>query len=226
MNLRRLATKRTFVLGALAVAVAVGGGAAVAATSEVFDPEEEREAFQSAVAEKLGVTTTELENAYKAAAIERLGAAVEAGRLTDEQADEIRERIESGDVLGPHLFFGGHLRGPGHHLAGAADYLGLTEAELHEQLRAGESLADIAKAEGKSVDGLRVAMLEAAKEKLEQAVEDGRITEAQRDEMLERLESELDDIVNGTLPEGGPGFGRPFGHHLGPGAGLMGIPDA
>ena len=227
MNLRRFATKRTLALGAAALAVAAGGGAAIAATSEVFDPEEEREAFQAAVAEELGVTTAELESAYKAAALERVDAAVEAGRITEEQADAMRERVESGDVFGPRLFFGGdHLGGPGDRLAGAADYLGLTQAELQERLRAGESLADIAKAEGKTVSGLKAAMLDVAKEKLDQAVSEGRITAAQREEMLERLESNLDDIVNGTLPEGGPGFGRPFGHRFGPGAGFAAPPDA
>ena len=79
-------------------------------------PKAEQEAFQAAVAEKLGVTTEELQDAYKAASLEQLDAAVEAGRLTEEQADAIRERIESGDFLGPHGFgfFGGHrLRGAG-----------------------------------------------------------------------------------------------------------------
>jgi uncharacterized membrane protein len=216
MTLKRLATRRTLVIGAVALAVVVGCGAAIAATKAVVDPEAEREAFQAAVAEKLGVTTAELENAYQEAALEQLDAAVEAGRLTKEQADAIRDRIESGDVFGPHLFFGDHPHGgPGLHgppLDGAADYLGLTETELHEQLRAGKSLAEIAKAEGKSVDGLKDALLADAKERLDQVVEDGRLTAAQRDEMLERLESKIDDLVNGTPPAD---RGHPFGQRFG-----------
>ena len=101
--------------------------------------------------------------------------------------------------------------GPG--LDGAADYLGLTEAELHERLRDGQTLAEIAKAEGKSVDGLVQALVAAGKERLDQAVEDGRITAAQRDEMVERLESKIDALVNGEpfLEKHGPGFGQRFG---------------
>jgi hypothetical protein len=205
MTLRRFTTKRTLAAGAVILAVVVGCGAAIAATRAVVDPEAEREAFQAAVADKLGVTTTELENAYEEAALQQLEAAVEAGRITEERADAIRERIESGDFLGPPGFglfggFGFHLRGPGHHLEGAADYLGLTEAELHDQLRAGQSLAEIAEAEGKSVDGLKAALLASAKERLDQAVEAGKLTAAQRDELLERLESSIDDFVNGTPP--------------------------
>jgi hypothetical protein len=213
MNLKPPATTRAFVLGAIVLAVTLGAGAAVAATSAAFDPKEEQEAFEAAVAEKLGVTTQELQDAYKEASLERLDAAVAAGRITEEEADAIREGIESGTFLGPKGFgFGPHIHiegGPA--LDGAADYLGLSEAELHERLRNGESLAEIAKAEGKSVDGLEQALLAAAKERLDQAVEDGRITAVQRDEMLERLESKIGALVNGLLERHGPGFGHRFG---------------
>ena len=215
MNLKRPATTRAFLLGAVVLAVTLGAGAAVAATSEAFDPKEEQEAFEAAVAEKLGVTTQELQDAYKEASLERLDAAVAAGRITEEEADAIREGIESGNFLGPKGFgFGPHIHiegGPA--LEGAADYLGLSEAELHERLRDGQSLAEIAKAEGKSVDGLEQALLAAAKERLDQAVEDGRITAAQRDEMLERLESKIGALVNGEpfMERHGPGFGHRFG---------------
>jgi hypothetical protein len=214
MSTKRLTTRRTLAVGAAAVAATLGAGAAIAATSDVFDPKEEQEAFQAAVAEELGVTTTQLQNAYKAAALEQLEAAVAAGRLTEEHADEIRERIESGDFLGPAGFglFGGHgLRGPGHHLEGAAAYLGLTEDELHERLRNGDSLAEIAEAEGRSVAGLKLALVAAAKERLDEAVADGRITAAQRDELLQQLESKVDDLVNGEgLPGRPPRFGYRF----------------
>lgn len=221
MNLRRFATKRILAIGAAVLVVAAGAGAAIAATSGVFDAKAEQEAFQAAVAKKLGVTTTELQDAYKAAALERLDAAVAAGRITREQADELRSRIESGDFLGPRGLMGGPwLHGPGESLSAAADYLGLTVSALAEKLRAGQSLADVAKAQGKSVDGLEQALIADKTKELDQAVEDGKITAAKRDELLDRLESRIDDIVNGVRPEGGPGFGRPFGYH-----GFGGPPD-
>lgn len=224
MTLKRLAGKRTIVAGAVVLAVAAGAGAAIAAASDAFDPKAEREAFQAAVAEELGVTTKQLQDAYKSAALERLDAAVDAGRITQAQADAMRARIEAGAFSGPMGFGMGpgmrHERG-GKHLAAAAEYLGLDVSSLAEKLRSGKSLSDVAKANGKSVDGLRRAIVADAEENLRQAVKDGRITQAQADAMLERLESRVDDLVTGTGPPmRGDSFGPGFGH--GPGFGFRG----
>jgi hypothetical protein len=225
MNLRRFATKRTAAIGAVVLVVAVGAGAALAATSGVFDPKAEQDAFQAAVAKKLGVTPTQLQDAYKAAAVERLDAAVAAGRITKAQADELRTRIESGDFMAPHGFMGGPgMHGPGH-LSVAADYLGLTVSALAEKLQAGQSLADVAKAQGKSVDGLKQALIADEKKELGQAVADGRLTAAQRDAMLAGIEARIDDMVNRTGP---PDHGRRFGFRFGgdPMNGSWSPPDA
>ena len=203
---------------ALAVAglALVAGGAAVAASDA--DPSS---SFLDAVARHLGVSPGELEDAAKAAALEQVDAALEEGRITEEQAGELRSRIESGDasrLLGPG--FGG-FPGPGgfHHggpglgsdLSAAAAYLGLTAAELRERLHDGESLADIAEAEGKSVDGLRQTMLGATRQRLDEAVEAGRLSREQADAFLDRIEERIDDLVEGTVPGRGPhGGGPPF----------------
>jgi len=115
-----------------------------------------------------------------------------------------------GGLRGDHLF----LRSK---LASAAEFLGLTEAELREHLEDGESLADVAEAAGRSVDGLKQAILAGAKSDLDQAVQEDHLTQKQADAAYRRLESSIDDIVNGTFRGrlGGfrPGFG--FGGPLG-----------
>lgn len=224
MNFKRFATKRTLAIGAVALVVAAGAGAAIAATSGVFDPKAEQEAFKASVAKKLGVTTTQLQDAYKAAALERLDAAVTAGRITKTQADELRSRIESGDFMGPQGFMGGPgMHGPGRDLSAAAGYLGLTESALAAKLQAGETVAAVAKAQGKSVDGLKQALIADEKKELDQAVADGRLTAAQRDAMLAGLESRIDDMINRT-GDHGRGFGQRFGP--GPMDGSWSPPDA
>ena len=91
--------------------------------------------------------------------------------------------------------------------APVASYLGLSQAELRTQLRSGKSLAQVATAQGKTVAGLKAAILADAKQKLDQAVADGRLTAAQAQQRLADLTSHIDEIVNATgpfHPRGGP----------------------
>lgn len=202
--------RRRATVGAVALAVLVGGGGAVAAT-QLGGAAEEQAIIDDAAA-RLGVEPAELSEALEQAYAARIDQAVADGRLTEEQAAELKERLADGELPllagplhhrhGPHVLF--------HGLEAAAAYLELSEAELREQLRAGETLAEIATAQGKSVDGLEQALLEEARERLDEAVADERLTEERRQEILDRLAERIDDLVNGELP--GP-HGRGFGPH-------------
>jgi lambda repressor-like predicted transcriptional regulator len=85
-------------------------------------------------------------------------------------------------------------------LKAAAVYIGVTVAELREQLRNGKSLAQVATANGKSVDGLKAAILAAAKARLDRRVALGNLKPERAAKALERLESGLDRIVNRAGP--------------------------
>ncbi len=89
--------------------------------------------------------------------------------------------------------------GPG--LDAAATYLGLTQSQLMTQLQSGKSLADVAKANGKTVDGLVAAMVADAKQHIAADVKAGRLTEAQQTQILSDLEQHITDMVNGTMPQ-------------------------
>jgi hypothetical protein len=131
--------------------------------------------------------------------------------LTKEQGDALKQRIESGQapLFGLGGGPGGHDRG-GHFgdLDAAASYLGLTEDQLRTQLQSGKTLADVAKAQGKSVDGLTDALVAATKKDLDDAVADGRLTKAQADQILADMKQRITDRVNGKLPRFNdrPGF--------------------
>ena len=165
----QLQRKRTkLVAGVCALVVVVGGaGAAVAATG-VGTPQEESKAVIDAAAQDLGVTSTELTDALEQALAARVDAALAAGNITQAQATELKERIASGALPLVGIGRGGH-GGPGggrHHvveLAAAATFLGVTEAELRTSLGEGDTLAEVAAAEGKSVDALVAALVTAAK---------------------------------------------------------------
>lgn len=224
--------RKIVIVGAAALAVA-GGGAALAASTG--GPQDERKAVLDDVAKELGVTPARLTAALKKALENRVDAAVAAGRLTKEQGEALKKRIEAQDFLaigGARLGPGpGPGRGFGHHGFGgmrgfgasgaAATYLGLSKDELRSQLADGKSLAEIAKSKGKSVDGLVTALLADTKTRLDAAVKAGRLTQAQADQMLQNAKKRLTDLVNAkppAHPEGGKGAtGKSwFGHAPGP----------
>jgi hypothetical protein len=211
--------RRKLVAGAVAGLAVAGGGAAAVAATQAASPQEESKAVVEDAAKQLGVQPSQLSNALKQAMKNRVDEAVKAGRLTEEQGKELKARIDSEafPLLGPGLRGGHHGPGGGlfhHGLDAAADYLGLTEAQLRQQLEDGATLADAAKEAGKSVDGLVDALVADAEKKLDAAQKAGRITAAQKEAALNDLREHVTALVNGTRPEGGPprggfGFGRP-----------------
>jgi len=92
-------------------------------------------------------------------------------------------------------------------LAAAAEVLGTTADELSTQLWGGKTLAELADEAGVELqavrDAIEAAQLEAIRADIAQAVEDGSITQAQADWLLEGLD-------NGYWGSGS-GFGRGFG---------------
>jgi hypothetical protein len=198
-------------VGTAALAATVGAGGAIAATQ--LNREQESKAVLDDAAEQLGVEPSELSDALKDALANRVDAAVDAGRLTEEQGAELKERIESGDV--PLLGLGG----PGfghrvHHIGdldAAASYLGMTEVSLRTALEGGKTLAQIAEDRDKSVDGLVNALVDDAEAELAAAVKAGRLTDAQRDSIVSGLKERITRLVNER-----PDFERKFGRALEP----------
>jgi hypothetical protein len=230
--------KRKVVAGTVA-AIAVGGaGAGIAATQLRSSPGEESQAIVNDAAKQLGVQPAELSGALKKAMENQIDAAVAAGRLTKAQGDELKQRIESNNfpLFGPLALGFGFGHGPGlfHRgfpgLDAAASYLGVTDAQLDSKLDAGKTLAQVAKDQGKSVDGLVSALVAEMKEKLDRAVSRGDITKAQESQALEDAKTRITNLVNGKFMRP-PRTERFFWHRdsgarPGPGLGFDGAPAA
>ena len=202
---------RKVILGAAALLAAAGGGAAIAASGS-GSPAEENQAVLDDAASQLGISPGKLGDALKKALSDRVDAAVTAGRLTKAEGDALKQRINSADFP----LFGGFRAGFGHFgffgdLSAAAEYLGLTEAQLRSQLESGKSLAQVATAQGKSVSGLVDVLVNAAKQRLDRAVAAGRLTQAQETEMLGGLRDRITNLVNSTPPSGDRFAPPPFG---------------
>src|SRR6266498_666444 len=89
--------KRKLAAGAAVALLAAGGGAAVAA-SKFGTPKEQSQAVVADAAKQLGIEPAKLSDALKKALENRVDAAVAAGRLSKDQADALKERIESGGL--------------------------------------------------------------------------------------------------------------------------------
>ena len=154
------------------------------------------------VAEAHGKTRDELKAFIESEVRERLGQAVADGDLTQEQADDIGERLSEhlDDLIDGELpkFGGLHRRGPGFTpLGDVADFLGIDRAQLLDELRAdGATLASVAQAHGKGRDELKSFLETNARERLVEAVSDGDITQEQADEKLEAYSSRLDETLD------------------------------
>jgi hypothetical protein len=192
-----------------AVIVAAGLGAAGAiGASHVLGPNEEARAVIDDAAAQLGVEPSELSDALRQALENRIDDAVESGKLTEDQAESLKDRLGSSDVPllfglgGPH----GHGHGFGHRggfgssalLDAAASYLGLSEAELRDAVRDG-TLADVAKEQGKSAAGLVDALVAIQTKRLAEAVDEGRLTDEQAADLERGLEERMQALVDGEL---------------------------
>ncbi len=123
----------------------------------------------------------------------------------------------------------------------AEKLLGMTQAEIQAARLAGKSLAELAQAKGVSKDALIRAILDEHKADLAKLVVDGKMTQAQADAMISRMQEQVKLMVErtGTGPmwqnhpgqgqeqngatgmprQGGQGGQREFGRR---GSGMMG----
>lgn len=94
----------------------------------------------------------------------------------------------------------------------AADYLGLSLTQLRTQLHSGKSLADIARAQGKPVSGLKDAILAAVTSRINA---DTALTAQQKAAMISQARSHLDTMINTDMDHmPGTGMRAGMGSHM------------
>ena len=163
------------------------------------------------VADKLGVSEEELQTAFDEARDETIDEKVAEGLLTEEQAERLQER--------GFPFAGGRMgHGRGQVMDAAAEVLGMTQEELKDELKDGNSLAEVAETQGMGVEDFKTAFLDQVQADIDAKVADGTLTQEQADRLSEGLEERIDNIVNAQPGEGGfggqrhrhGGFGGPW----------------
>jgi len=213
------------IAGGMVAAALVGGtliSAALAAPSSpnasasaanLADKAAYCDTWQKAFADELRVSVDDLLPAAKAASIAAIDAAVAAGDMTEERASALKDKIAAADGSNACRFLGHPFAGGGHgskaHFGGpllsvAAEALGMDAGALMQALKSGDSLQDVATAQGKDYATVSKAIHDAAKTKLDAAVADG-LDQARADEMLSKLDEAL---ASGDLSQFHPGRGH------------------
>ena len=136
---------------------------------------------------------------------ETLQELVDDGTLTSEQADTVAAfLVENRPERGGHGGFPGR---PGHGHGGfeiergeIAELFGLEPDALRDLLQDGQSLADVATAQGVDVQTVIDTFVNAAKEHLDEAVTNGRLTQEEADAKLVEITERITEMVNTARP--------------------------
>ncbi len=140
--------------------------------------------YLSALAQKLGTTLDKLQQAMAAARQDAASQAVKQGLLTQAQADQMLQREFGRDVQAALSDAA---------LSAAAKTLGMTTTDLSTALQS-KTLLMIANEKQVDVTKLRTAIADAEKAAVDQAVKDGKLTQAQADAMKGNLTPENVDL--------------------------------
>lgn len=171
--------------------------------------------YLSALAQKLGTTVDKLQQAMTDARKDAASQAVKQGLITQAQADQMLQREFGQDVQAAIATA---------RLNAAAKALGMTTTDLTTALQT-KTLLTIANEKKVDVTVLRTAIADAEKAAIDQAVKDGKLTQAQADTMKANIKPENIDLNRfGFGGRGGPnglsapnglggrnGFGNPNG---------------
>lgn len=163
------------------------------------------------IAVEQGKTREEL----KAKLVEWLEAAqAEAGATADVDAAAKAEKLldSKGFGFGKHGGRGGH--GWGGNIDAIAEVLGLTADELKAEIKEGKTIAAIATEKGVAVQTVIDAQVSEIKQKLNEQLAAGEITQEQYDTKLAAAVDRATKQVNGELPVRGEGGGKGWGGNI------------
>ena len=172
------------------------------------------QAFVNNFASDLGKTPADVQAAAVKAFGQTVDQAVKDGKLTQAQADQLKQKAASGTLcqglagLGPKPGPGEHGRPGDHGMGGlggaylndAAKALGMSQADLMTALRNGQTLSQIAASKGMDEKQFRTAFTAAVKGDLDTQVQNGKLTQAQEDAILGKLQTAPLPFWNSTMP--------------------------
>jgi hypothetical protein len=151
--------------------------------------------FMKHLAVDLSKSQAEINAAFQKAIAETLADEVKSGQITQAQADALKKKLANQTPCN----LPSHAPRPGgekalaafmqQYLAAAASALGITETQLQTDLRSGQSLSQVAAAQHVTEADFRTKVIAGLTPALDKAVTDKKITAAQEQEILTRLQT-------------------------------------
>jgi polyhydroxyalkanoate synthesis regulator phasin len=162
------------------------------------------------LANRLGVSVSMLQQDKLASAEDVIAQLVKDGKLTQNQANQIKQRLQSHQACtGKGKGFWGRgvmMQSLKQYLpavaAQVAQGLHITSTQLMSQLQSGKSLSDIATTQGVSSTQLQAIVTNAIQSAANKAVSDGNLTQQQATNIIQMLQKNpgaLNHLLNGHL---------------------------
>ncbi|TMF40612.1 MAG: hypothetical protein E6I30_01565 [Chloroflexi bacterium] len=150
--------------------------------------------FMSHFAVEIGKSQAQINVAFQKAIADTLADEVKAGHLTQAQADTIKKKLANQTPCSlPSLAPRGDKTAIAaymvQYLTAAAAALGVTETQLQSDLKNGQSLSQVASAQKVSEADFRNKLIANLKPVLDKAVSDKKITAAQEQTIVSRLQT-------------------------------------
>ena len=215
---------RWIVLPAAGLAAVIIGVAAVEAapspSASATGSKSYAQVFIDKLAGILHLTPAQTQDALKQAQLQTVDQMLADGKITKQQADAMKARINAGQGLGAIGGFGRHGEGfkaertlmkdlTTAELNAAASALHMSTADFQSALRSGKSLSSLETQQKVSDSAVKAAMKSAAKGVLDKAVKAGTITQAQADSILAKVGSGLDRFGHKPARPKTPGGSAP-----------------
>jgi hypothetical protein len=151
--------------------------------------------FMQHFATNIGKSQSQINSAFQKAIADTLADEVKAGQITQAQADAIKAKLANQTPCtlpalrtsgGAKTAIGAYMQ---QYLAAAASALGISQTQLMTDLKSGQSLSQIAAAQHVSEADFRTKLIANLKPALDQAVTDKKITSAQEQTIIDRLQT-------------------------------------
>jgi hypothetical protein len=147
--------------------------------------------------------------------VDDLQKALDEGKTIPEIAEDLGVELD-GVFPGPGQRmpgFGGRRGMGGMPLASLTEVLGMTAEELQESLADGQTLADLAASRDVALADVVAALTEPLAERMQQAVQEGRLTQEEADAKIEEMQEDMLEQLESGSGLGMRGFGRGWHGH-------------